>query len=500
MRNAIVLLGALSLAGCGGDSDAEQSTHLKITDPVVIKPVEVKPIINPIIVKPIAVKPIVKLEPEIVVDLKDTALPFFNTNMYLNGSANIKYMVKSDHHQPYELVVNTINQRAEYEDKISHRLNYKDTNGNVHTEYYVVDVQNKVIIKTDESILYGNGTYETSKYMGKNIQFDFNLEKGKENFTQFNTKVFDSSLQKIEIMPTKVITKYLGLEKIEAGDISYNSGKFEIIEENKLSTSITTTWFDIDNGVIIKQVKSRHNIKDNIVIKNVMDIVDSSVNFKVNMNDSIFAKFKLDFMNKDSISNNNINLYTGVNNPIVVNVINNTIKVSGYDNNQFMSDSITNIPSESHSNGILSSFVHKIQYGRECDYNCSGPEVSTFYMLGVRDNYDSHKYTASEYAGKYAWYRVKESMRPSDYFIVMDLKDKICHISTRTKLNIYECLNLDVDVDHGQITAIVIEKGKGTYGSLFAYINGNNNEYITGVVRSKGDNDDSVDTFIIKKR
>lgn len=505
MRNVVVLLGALSLVGCGGggDSETEQSTLPETTKPMVVKPTEVKPIIKPTIDKPIiVVKPVVKLEPEVAVDPKDTAITFFHVDMYQNGSASIKYVATTADHQLDESTVNVFNQHLEYEDKISHKLKYKDANGNIHTEYYIVDVPNKVITKVDESILYNNNKYKTFHYMDRNVQFDFNLEKNEQTRSQFNTKVFDNALHQIVVIPTKVTTTYLGLEKIEAGGVSYNSGKFKTVEENKSLKAVTTTWFNITNGVIIKQLKNTHNTDNNTVTEEAIDIVDSNIDYNANTDQAELAKFKLDFMNGESTSNNDINLYTGANDPITVNVINNTLRVDGYKNNntQFMPDSVVDVTLTSYSNGILSSFISKIQYARECEVNCLGADIATRYILGVKQRFNKNNDNLSEYAGKYAWYRAKDSLKPSNYFIVINVNAKTCQISSRVKLNAYECVNLDVDPNNGQITAIVIEKGEGTYGSLFAYINGKNNEYITGVVRSKGDNDDSVDTFIIKSR
>ena len=481
MRHIIILLGVLSLVGCGND-DSEKP---KMSE--TVKP-SVKPDVQPDDVDP-----------------KDIALTFFNVDMYQNGTADIKYIGTNESNQSYERNIHILNQNSEYEDKISHKLNYKDVNNDIYSENYIVDVKNKLIIKVDGSVLYNDGEYKTFNYNGKYIQFDFNLKNGQESSKVFNVTIFDSSLRQIVTVPTKVTAKYLGLDQKEIGSITYNTGKFETIEETKNSKKVITTWFNITNGVIVKQTEI-DNDSDNTEVDNTFHIVDSTVDFNANYNEITLAKFNLSFMNgervSEQVSEDDINLYTGGDDSIVVNLVNNNIKVSGYHNSQFLdANSVVDKTIESHSDGVLSSFVSKIQYSRvECEVNCSGTMINTLYLLGVRNSFDSRNSYDSEYAGRYNWYRAKDSLISSDYFIVMDLKAKTCHVSSKNKLNIYECINLDINSNSGEIIASVIEKGTGTYGALFASINGKNNEYITGVIRSKGTNDESVDTFIISKR
>lgn len=494
MKNILSLLTILSLVGCGGGGEESEA---------------VKPVVEP------AVKPVVKPTVEPI----EIATIFFNMDMYQNGEANIQYNMyqgseanieNSAELPKYDLSIKVLNKKLASENKILHKLNFTDEQGAVHSENYVIDIQSKSIIKIDKSISYKDTTYKTFNYNNQYVQFDFNLEKGQEISTSFNVDTFDSALHKIVVVPTKVTTKYLGLDNIEVGNILYNTGKFLTIEETDSSIVVTATWFNITNGVIVKQTKTINYLDDNTVAENLINIVDDSIDFNTNYNENEFSKFRLNVIDNSSsgtgVINQNINLYKGANNPVVINLVNNKIKVSGYENHnpQFIPDSVTSNTLESHSDGVLSSFISKIQYARECEYNCSGAMINTLHVWGARDDFDSSKSYDSEYAGKYNWYRLRESMRPDNYFIVINLQARTCQVSTKYKLNIFECDSLGINTDTGEISAFLHEKletgGREWYGVMTAYINGENNEFITGVVNNKSGSDNSIDTFLIKKR
>lgn len=255
MRNIVVLLGALSLTGCGG-SDMEQ--------PVVVQ------------------------SPSAAVIQKDTSSVFFHVGMYQNGTSDTKYTEKNSN---YDINLTIFNKSNQSKNEIFHKLNYTDVNGNIYSENYVIDVQKKLLIKVNESILHKDQTYKTFNYNGQYIQFDFNLEKGQERIQRVNVNTYDSALHESLIIPTKVTTKYLGLDNILVNNSRYNVGKFETIEEIKNFKAIITTWFNITNGVVLKQSKNIQNIQNNTIEESTINIVNSPININTINDIVIFAKF-----------------------------------------------------------------------------------------------------------------------------------------------------------------------------------------------------------------
>ncbi|CEO42213.1 hypothetical protein [Photobacterium kishitanii] len=276
MRNIIVLLSALSLAGCGGSSDPEKTVAVPSA---IIKPMTVQAVIP-----------------------KDLSSVFFHVGLYQNGATDIKYIEKNS---SYGLNLTVLNKHDQYQDKISHKLNYTDANGNIYSENYVVDVQNKLLIKVNESILHKDQTYKTFNYNGQYIQFDFNLEKGQERIQKFNVNTYDSASHELLVIPTKVTTKYLGLDNLDINNTRYNAGKFETIEELGHFKATITTWFNINNGIVLKQLKIIKNSKNNTLETDAINIVDSSINYSSVYNNITFTKFNRtrDSENNEFITN-----------------------------------------------------------------------------------------------------------------------------------------------------------------------------------------------------
>ncbi|WP_178138419.1 hypothetical protein, partial [Moritella viscosa] len=443
----------------------------------------------------------------------DNATMFFNMDMYQNGEVDIQYNMYQNGEANTKLPKHVLSikmlNKSISENRILHKLNFTDEQGFVHSENYVINIQNKTITKVDESILYEDskyGRYEVFEYNSQYVKFDFNLEKGQQSSKTFNARIFDSASHKFIVVSTKVTTKYLGLDKIEAANTSYNAGKFETIEETASSKIVTTTWFNSTNGVILKQAKSIHNLSDNTVVKNIIYIVDSSVNFNDHDNEIAFSKFNI-FNYINDIGNSvkeNIDLYnSSLQIPVVIHQVNNHIKVSyaeHHKNLQFKPYNVASTTSEFHSDGVLSSFISRVIYSRKCNFNCSGPMTKIIHLWGIRDSFDSTKNYDSEYAGKYNWYQEANSVEePSNYFIVIDLKAKTCQVSTNVKLNAFECDRIDINIDTGNILAVLDDKDNGGWYVLDAYINGKDNEFITGSV-TDNTNTTSIGTFSIKKR
>ncbi|PSW45348.1 hypothetical protein, partial [Photobacterium kishitanii] len=142
-------------------------------------------------------------------------------------------------------------------------------------------------------------------YNGQYIQFDFNLEKGQERIQKFNVNTYDSASHELLVIPTKVTTKYLGLDNIDINNTRYNAGKFETIEEIGHFKATITTWFNITNGIVLKQLKIIKNSKNKTLETDAINIVDSSINYSSAYNNITFTKFNRtrDSENNEFITN-----------------------------------------------------------------------------------------------------------------------------------------------------------------------------------------------------
>lgn len=349
MKNILLLFIAICLFGCGGGE-------------------VVKTVIEPVI------------EPD------DTASIFFNVDMYQNGETSIQYESYgnsdgyNENSSKHNLNLKIINHSIS-ENKTLQKLVFTDESGAIHSEYYLIDMQEKLIMKVEKSILYKDNSYKTFNYGNQYVNFNFNLKKYQEDSKEFNVSSFNSVSHESTNTSIKVTTKYLGLDEVEVRNTIYNTGKFEITEESSRSKIVDTIWFNIDNGVIVKKKTYIHDSVSKTTTENSIDILNSSISFDLNYNDSTFSKFKLNILdgslNETTMSKENIRVYKGVNDPIIINIINDNIKVDSYlhNNTQFSPENVVSSTFESHSGGTLSSFISKVIYSRECEYNCDGPRL-----------------------------------------------------------------------------------------------------------------------------
>lgn len=163
-------------------------------------------------------------------------------------------------------------------------------------------------------------------------------------------------------------------------------------------------------------------------------------------------------------------------------------------------DVVSTVYKNTHQNDVY-GFSSVVQYVELDEFD--NESVNTHYFLSKKNDFNKETSTEHEYIGDYGWSRTENVNVNGNYKININLKNSTCSISDNHAIRyVCEVDENSFEKEKGIFTSIVKDRNNYYYGVVKAYISGDNNEFITGIVYDKNntsDNNNSVDIFTAKK-